>query len=396
VPRISVVVPIYNVEAYLRECLESLAAQTFRDFEAVMVDDGSTDGSAAIAREFAARDPRFRLLTQSNGGLSRARNTGIADAGGEFLAFLDSDDLLPPKAYERLIGALDETGSDFASGNVHRLTTWGESPTRFLAAAFAETRLHTHVTRFRPLLADRTAWNKLWRRSFWGDRHFPDGVVHEDIPVVIPAHFAARSVDVLADPVYLYRIREGGERSITQRREEPRNFADRFDGVAGVSRFLGERGLDDLQRWYDASAIRSDLALYLRVLPEADEDYLRMFLDRCGGFLSRVPARELDALPAAIRVQWHLVRQRRVPELLAVARAARDGGVPVVRRGLRRYRALPYLDDGLPYLPRRLYRAGPSRPRRLWRRLTAPRPRPDRATAELFAEIVAAADDSSR
>src|SRR5204863_120826 len=117
-PRISVVVPIYNVEAYLEPCLESLAAQTHTDFEAVLVDDGSTDGSAAIAEAFAQRDPRFRLVRQPNGGLSRARNTGIDHAKGEFLAFLDSDDMLPPNAYELLLGALDSTGSDFASGNV--------------------------------------------------------------------------------------------------------------------------------------------------------------------------------------------------------------------------------------------------------------------------------------
>jgi CDP-glycerol glycerophosphotransferase len=97
-PRISVVVPVYNVEAFLAPCLDSLAAQTFADFEVVMVDDGSTDRSAAIAGEYARRDARFRLLTQANGGLSRARNVGVGAARGQFLAFLDSDDLLPRTA----------------------------------------------------------------------------------------------------------------------------------------------------------------------------------------------------------------------------------------------------------------------------------------------------------
>ena len=110
---------------YLDECLESLAAQTFGDLEIVMVDDGSTDRSAEIAEAFAARDPRFKLVSQSNGGLSKARNTGMDVATGEFLAFADSDDVLAPNAYELLVGALDETGSDFASGNVHRLTSRG-------------------------------------------------------------------------------------------------------------------------------------------------------------------------------------------------------------------------------------------------------------------------------
>jgi CDP-glycerol glycerophosphotransferase len=311
---ISVVVPIYNVEAYLRECLESLTAQTVGDFEAVMVDDGSTDGSAAIAEEFAAHDERFRLLRQENGGLSKARNTGIDDARGEFLAFLDSDDLLPPNAYELLLGALDQTGSDFASGNVHRLTSWGESQTRFLTAAFAQTRMKTHVTEFRPLLADRTAWNKLWRRSFWGDRQFPEGVVHEDIPIVIPAHFEAATVDVVADPVYLYRIREGGDLSITQRRLDPKVLHDRLAAIEHVSDWLAEQGPPGSQRWYHEHVLADDLRLHLMVLDRADDSHRELFLDRVNAFLDRVDPDLLDE-------HWQLVRERRMPELVEQVRA---------------------------------------------------------------------------
>jgi CDP-glycerol glycerophosphotransferase len=132
-PRISVVVPIYNVEEYLPACLDSVARQTVDDFEVVMVNDGSTDRSAEIAGQYGRRDPRFRLVQQENAGLSAARNTGIDAATGEFIAFLDSDDVLPPNAYELLLGALDETGSDFATGNVHRLTGWSTSQSAFLA-----------------------------------------------------------------------------------------------------------------------------------------------------------------------------------------------------------------------------------------------------------------------
>ncbi|MFC8877628.1 glycosyltransferase family 2 protein, partial [Streptomyces ardesiacus] len=97
-PRLSVIVPIYDVERYLPACLDSLAAQTFRDFEVLMVDDGSPDNSAAIAEEYAARDPRFKLIRKENGGLGAARNTGMTHLApeSEFLTFVDSDDLIPP------------------------------------------------------------------------------------------------------------------------------------------------------------------------------------------------------------------------------------------------------------------------------------------------------------
>src|SRR5919199_927124 len=172
VPRISVVVPIYNVEEYLETCLDSIAGQTFGDLDVVMVDDGSTDGSRAIAERYAARDHRFRLLTQANGGLSKARNTGIEATSCEFLAFVDSDDVLPPDAYERLLSALDQTGSDFATGNIHRLRRAGPKQSPFAAKIFTRTRLKTHITRFPALVSDRTAWNKLWRRSFWDEHRF--------------------------------------------------------------------------------------------------------------------------------------------------------------------------------------------------------------------------------
>jgi CDP-glycerol glycerophosphotransferase len=105
VPSISVVVPIYNVEPYLAECLESLLAQTAGDLEVVMVDDGSTDGSAAIAERYAELDSCLRLVRQANHGLGHARNTGVAAANGYYLAFADSDDVVPGDAYARLLAS---------------------------------------------------------------------------------------------------------------------------------------------------------------------------------------------------------------------------------------------------------------------------------------------------
>src|SRR3954454_25337802 len=140
------------------------------ELEVIMVDDGSKDSGGKISQGFADRDERFHLITQPNGGLGNARNNGIKHASGEFLAFVDSDDYLAPKAYELLLGALDETGSDFATGNVLRLQSIGAKQVYFLAQAFNKTRLATHVSEYPPLIADRVAWNKLFRRPVFGFR----------------------------------------------------------------------------------------------------------------------------------------------------------------------------------------------------------------------------------
>jgi CDP-glycerol glycerophosphotransferase len=351
-PKLSVVVPIYNVEDYLDECLRSLADQTFGDFEAVLVDDGSTDGSAAIAERFVAEDRRFRLVRQPNGGLSRARNTGTGEAVGEYLAFLDSDDVLPLDAYERLVAALERTGSDFAAGNMERLTATGLEQAGFVAAAFGRTRLRTHVRRFAPLLADRTACNKVWRRSFWGARSFPEGRLHEDIPVVIPAHFQAKSVDVISAPVYRYRVREGGALSITQRRHELRALRDRRAAVTEVQAYLAEHEPARQRRRYDRNVAAHDLRYHLDLLPAGDAEYRAEFMGWARAFLAAAGPRVYAGLPAYDRVRYHLVRAGRLDELVALRQE------PGLRRRPRRRLGRYYADYGVPSLPRSLSRLG--------------------------------------
>jgi CDP-glycerol glycerophosphotransferase len=346
VPRISVVVPIHNVEPYLHECLASIAGQSFEDFEAILVDDGSTDRSGEIAEGFARRDPRFRLIRRPNGGLGSARNTGIDASTAEFLAFVDSDDLIPPDAHRLLLAALDETGSDFATGNVLRVTATGTSQAPFLAKTFAKTRLKTHVTRFRPLIVDRIVPNKLWRRAFWDEQglRFPEGMLHEDIPVVVPAQFAARSVDVIAEPVYLYRVREGEDRSITQRRTEIAALEGRVRAVELVSDRLGRQGPPGAARWYLESVVAEDLRYYLDVLDVAGDDYRQAFLELVNAFLDRAGDDPFDRLAPIERLKWHLVRRRLMPELLEVLRFQREdlAHTPPVRVRGRWYADYPF------------------------------------------------------
>src|SRR3954469_23836051 len=358
-PRISVVVPIYNVEPYLEECLDSIARQTYRDLEVVMVDDGSKDNSPEIAERWASKDKRFRLVTQPNGGLGSARNTGIQHAGGEMLAFVDSDDYLAPNAYQLLVEALDETGSDFATGNVLRLQSQGARQAAFLSEAFAKTRLKTHVAEHRPLIADRVAWNKLFRREFWDKqgRSFPEGVLNEDIPVILPAHFAADSVDVISDPIYYWRSRDSDELSITQRRIEPKALNDRLAAMDQVVDWLDKHGKRQWKRWYYEGVVADDLRFYVNPLASADEEFHELFLDKVNAFLDRAPKGIYDPLPAIERLRWHLVRRRLMPELLEVLRFQREElrDRPPVEIGGRWYGDYPFREDERLKIPRSVY-----------------------------------------
>ncbi|MFF2508453.1 CDP-glycerol glycerophosphotransferase family protein [Streptomyces sp. NPDC058067] len=349
-PRLTVVVPIHNVEAYLDACLESLAAQTMTDLEVVMVDDGSTDGSPAIARAMADRDGRFRYIRQDNAGLGAARNAGAARATGTHLAFVDSDDVVPHDAYERMLGALAESGSDFATGNVHRLRVDGTTEqSAMFRKVMGTDRPATHVTRHWDLLGDRIACNKVFRRDFW-DRHafaFPVGVLFEDTPVMVPAHFLAGSVDVLSGPVYLWRDRDG---SITNRRTRPRAVADRTAAVLSASGFLADKaretaGTPDAEGWregkrrYDATVLAGDLWLFMDALPLGDAAYHEAFLDHANSFADTVEPAVLTGLPLALRVKWQLIRERRLTELLAFMAYEKSNGSTFLARGVVRRRA---------------------------------------------------------
>ena len=105
---ISVIIPIYNLENYLTNCLDSLLAQTYADMEVILVDDGSTDESLAICREYAAKDSRFKVIVKTNGGVSSARNTGLDAATGNFIAFVDGDDIVSPDYFECLLNGMQE------------------------------------------------------------------------------------------------------------------------------------------------------------------------------------------------------------------------------------------------------------------------------------------------
>lgn len=350
-PRLSVVVPVYNVELFLDECLQSIADQTFTDWEAVVVDDGSTDGSLAIAERWAAKDDRFKVVAKENAGLGPARNTGVehADPGAEFLAFVDSDDIVLPDAYERCVASLEKTGSEFVSGNVNLLKAGEIIKSPLHQKRLRTDRERTHISRDKDLIYDRTAWNKVFRRSFW-DKHnfeFP-GILYEDAPVTLPAHFLAKSVDVLGDPVYLWRQRTGGAPSITQRRTEPVNVRDRIRSCDSVSRFLAGQPGEKFaahKRWYDEIFVTDELPLFMGVLDEAGSEFRDLFLTGASDFLSRVDPAVFPKLPVSLRLKCHLIQEKRLDELMELLAYERETGraVPVVRQGLRHFADYPVL-----------------------------------------------------
>ncbi|WP_017578596.1 bifunctional glycosyltransferase/CDP-glycerol:glycerophosphate glycerophosphotransferase [Nocardiopsis valliformis] len=358
---LTVIVPVYNVERYLDACLRSLQVQSWTDLEVVMVDDGSKDSSADIAARYVEQDPRFRLVQQENGGLGAARNTGTRHARGEFLTFVDSDDIIPPYAFGYHMNSLRQSGSDFSSGNVHLLTELSISQSPMHRDIFRESRSKTHVTRDKSLLVDRLATNKVWRKDFW-DKHglsFPVGVLYEDEAVAIPLHFLAESVDILSQPVYLWRQRPSDDKSITQDRFRPNAMEDRFTAVTSVSDFVTENMRAQDKRDWDAVALGQDLRAFVQVLDKADDEFVERFLKLASNYLETVDGRVFRELSAIERLKWHFIRQgqgKLLQQAVAFSKSPQFRQSRTVRHGVRFYGDYLFKDDPEHKVPRSVYR----------------------------------------
>lgn len=212
-PTVSIIIPIYNAEAYLSQCLSSVQAQTFRDFQVLMVNDGSQDRSKQICQEFALRDSRFILIDKPNSGVSDTRNIALAQATGKYLQFLDSDDWLPPTATASLVHSAESTGCDLCVGHFYRVSgdrmaTRGHiKGERILTRKdYAAEMVKAPANYYYGVL-----WNKLYRRSIieGAALRFDPGIKWgEDFLFNLQYLEHARLISTIPTPVYYYRKRE--------------------------------------------------------------------------------------------------------------------------------------------------------------------------------------------
>lgn len=205
---ISVIIPAYNSEAHMRQCLDSLLAQTCRDWEAIVVNDGSTDSTAEIVKDYVARDGRFRLLSISNSGQATARNVGLEASKGEWIAFLDSDDAFRPRALELLLHAAQSTHTPISCVG-YRIVN--EIPAKEVVDNTAPTvTVKDGHEGLLDILYQKSGvsplvWDKLWSRQFIGDERFLDGVFYEDLEFSSRFISRAGKVALVNEELYYYR-----------------------------------------------------------------------------------------------------------------------------------------------------------------------------------------------
>lgn len=247
-PLISVVIPVYNIEDYLERCVMSVCNQTYKNLEIILVDDGSTDNSGAICQRLAERDQRIRVFHKPNGGSSSARNLGIANAKGEYLGFVDSDDYVSEKMYELLYEAIEEKKLDVAQVGRDEIDEQGnflpniceppEKPVVISSEAFLREMLMHR--------GDCSFCTKLVRRTLFEKAKFPEGELNEDFRLLVQFLTNTRGVVSLPEQMYHVFYRIGSNTRKKNSEDFSRVFGDCVNNADRVAKVVEDK-FPDLQ-----------------------------------------------------------------------------------------------------------------------------------------------------
>lgn len=216
-PLVSIVLPIYNVEKYLKKCIDSVVSQTYKNTQIILVDDGSTDSSSQICDEYKLIDKRIKVIHKKNGGLSSARNAGIDNSNGEFIAFIDSDDFISNNFISELLNLILKYDADIAECDIEKVEEKDSSlfqfcnedssePIKVLDNCQALTRIHDDD--FYICLRSVIASNKLYRKSLFDTIKYPLNKLHEDEFTTYKLFYASRRVVFSNKKMYAYLQRK--------------------------------------------------------------------------------------------------------------------------------------------------------------------------------------------
>ena len=292
--KITIIVPVYQVERYLDRCVQSVLAQTFRDFECILVDDGSTDASGRMCDEYARKYDNFSVVHKENGGLSSARNVAIPQAKGKYLYFLDSDDVLHPQALELMLRTMEETEADLVSAPQQEFSS---PQPEFPVLDQVEKEVLERSDFIDHLLPENfgricvTACGKLYRSEIFRTLRYPEGKIYEDLHVYLDVLLSCKRIAVLDAPLYYYYTNPA---SITRSNYLAHDRFGEFQVREGYIRFFEERGLAQQVQY-------------------ALNDYLTFFLRNAFAVLLRYPQRKASLKGEMVIFRSHLKQILRNP-----------------------------------------------------------------------------------
>lgn len=208
---VSVIVPVYNVENYLRKCLDSIVTQTYHNLEVILIDDGSKDSSGVICDEYAGKDNRVKVIHKENGGLSEARNSGLEIASGDWIAFVDSDDYIDESMLRTLVDLAQNNNAQVAMCAFRAISESIDDNYCLVTKVFnRDELLDVYVTRTKGYLITNSVWDRIYKRELVKEIRFAPRRLNEDILYTMQVFLRADIVAYTSEKLYQYRdIREG-------------------------------------------------------------------------------------------------------------------------------------------------------------------------------------------
>lgn len=275
--KVSIIIPVYNVERYLRLCLESVLSQTYKNIEVILVNDGSTDKSSDICRVFSNLDKRIILLDKENGGLSSARNAGIEVGTGELIYLLDSDDYIRVNAIEELVNEIEINGSDIAVA-MYRFVQEDVEDKIWKIPESCRFRVTDRSCLYTQMISNH-AWGKLYRRELFDGIEYPNGRNYEDVATTFKLFERAACISVSKDELYFYRQRKG---AISQTFSE-KNISDFLYAYTVIKEYYGRKPCEEYEdiNYYMLTVLYSACSRLARVswkdsaLYKKDMKYIR-------------------------------------------------------------------------------------------------------------------------
>lgn len=209
---VTIIIPIYNVEKYLNQCIESVVNQTYTNLEIILVDDGSIDNSAHIAEEWVKRDSRIKLIKRENGGLSAARNTGIDNAHGEWLSFVDSDDYISKDYIQKMLTAAQENNVKLVNCNYLEVDEQGNSliASKLNSGIYNYKEFWNYYYNTGLLTTLIVAWSKLYHKDIFQEIRYKEGILNEDEEIINAIIHQAKNIVIINTPLYYYRVNRAG------------------------------------------------------------------------------------------------------------------------------------------------------------------------------------------
>jgi CDP-glycerol glycerophosphotransferase len=329
-PKVTLILPVYNVEEYLYDCLLSIRAQRWPNLEIIAVNDGSTDSSLAILEVFAGTTPYLRVISKENAGLGAARNTGLdAIESTDYVMFADSDDLLPMGSIERFVRQAEASGNSLVVGKTACFYGARYFDRASSAALFERDSESATVDEFPEVLGDVTAWNKLFDWSFWQKYkfRFPEGVAYEDMALMASAYLAAGQFDLISARSYFWRVRAEGQ-SLSQRKTELKSLNDRLHAISLIDRYVRAavaKGLiqAEVHTAYLRHMISLDFDLFAPELDRASEEFFSAFKASANTLLSEATGEDWAASTGKYRkVVWAAMHGSREQTLKVLREAS--------------------------------------------------------------------------